>query len=102
MSVAKQSSEETPNMPSDVLEALLVFGLLIIGIGLFYFGWQGYRPSHRARRMPGRATFSKSANPALHDRGIFIDHGMVSDKSTGKIKAQFKPSKAYYDTVTRH
>ena len=89
-------------MTSGIVEAVLMFVLLAVGITFFYFGWQGYKLSLRARRMPGRPTFSKSANPALNERGIFIDHGMVSEKSTGKIRAQFKRSKAYYDVVTRN
>lgn len=89
-------------MASGFVEAVLVFGLLAVGVVVFYFGWQGYKLTRRAERMPRRPTFSKSANPALVDRGIFVDHGMVSEKSTGKIRAQSKPSKAYYETVTRN
>ncbi len=89
-------------MINGVMEAVLVFGLLIVGVVLFYFGWQGRKLSRRARRMPRRPTFSRSADPALNERGIFIDHGMVNNKTTGKIRPQFKHSKAYYETVTRH
>lgn len=88
-------------MASDVIEAVLHFGALIFGLTVLYLGWQGYKLSSRARDLPKGSTFSESANPALNDHGIFIDHGMVSSL-TGKTKAQYKRSRAYYEAITRN
>jgi hypothetical protein len=53
----------------------------------------------RARSMPKAPTYSKSANPAVLDFGIYQEHGMV-DSSDGKsVRPQCKRSREFYESL---
>ena len=88
-------------MADSILASVVAFLLLGLGLSLVYFGWHGHRISRRSRHTPHQPTFSESAHPALLDKGIFVDHGMVTEKSSGKVKAQHKRSAEYYKSLTR-
>ena len=81
-------------MANDLFTALGAYAILALGLLALYLGISGLRQSKRLSQRPKRPTYSKSANPDLRSRGIFVEHGMVENIETGEILPDSKPSAA--------
>ena len=75
-----------------------LFGL-ISGLVILFIATYALRYSSKQTAILSKwPTYSKSVNRALLDRGIYTEHGMVTDEAGRTVKAQCKRSNAFYDS----
>jgi len=68
------------------------------GLVLLLIGVVIWKAAKRAGGMSKSPTFSKSANRAVLDTGIYTEHGMVNADGERSVKAQQKRSERYYES----
>jgi hypothetical protein len=72
--------------------------LLVLGVAMVFLALYLYKATMRASMISKEPTYSKSANRAILDTGIYTEHGMVLDNNGRDVKAEYKKSRTHYES----
>ena len=73
--------------------------LLVIGLVGLLFSLKLLLISYRARKGISHSTYSHNVDRARFESGIYIEHGMVNNKKDDNVKAEYKLSNSFFESI---